>query len=115
MTKYTRAVHAAPPHPTMAVSLGQIELGERQQDAAAGHQDQPDHFQLRRNDSLNLNDLDPLDQSHSSTSSERDEDSENEEDPLPGSGEAPTSSLTVREALEGLFSPHALSKMGGSQ
>ena len=98
----------------MAISIEQIEIKdtENQQDAAvAGH---PDFFQLKRKDSLTLNDLDPLDQSRSSTSSERDEDSENEEDPLPGSGEAPTSSLTVREALEGLFSSHA-TRIGGSQ
>ena len=98
----------------MAISLGQIEVGDAENQQNAAVAGQPDFFQLKRKDSLTLDDLDPLDQSRSSTSSERDEDSENEEDPLPGSGEAPTSSLTVREALEGLFSSH-VSRMGGSQ
>ena len=98
----------------MAISLGQIEVGETDHQQNAAVAGQPDFFRHERRDSLTLNDLDPLDQSRSSTSSERDEDSENEEDPLPGSGEAPTSNLTVREALEGLFSSHK-SRMGGSQ
>lgn len=101
----------------MASPSRPINNEERESDAWNGQEQAGPlhHHQLRRSASLNLVDLDPLSSSRSSPSTERDEDSENEEDPLPGSGEAPTSSLTVREAIEGLFSTHAMKRIEGSQ
>ena len=98
----------------MASSSAPIDSEDRDHDARNGQEQTVPlhHQQRRRKDSLTLVDLDP---SRSSPSVEQDEDSENEEDPLPGSGEAPTSSLTVREAIEGLFSTHPMTRIGGSK
>lgn len=92
-----------------APAASSSDNGEREQDAKNGQGQAGDNIRHRgergKSDPLNLDDLDPLTPSRSS-STERDEDSENEEDPLPGSGEAHTTSLTVREAIGGLFSTH---------
>ena len=103
----------------MASSIGPIDKSEREHGARNGQGQAYGNarHQLQRSGSgtLNIADLDPLTPLRSSPSTERDEDSENEEDPLPGRGEAPTSSLTVREAIGGLFSTHGQMGSGGSQ